>query len=141
MGNPFVHLDLSADDVGAAKAFYKKVFDWKFKDFPQMNWSGIDVGQGTGGGIGTKNMPNQPTAWTAYVGVDSVKKSLAKAEKAGATVLVPQMPVGDMGFLGVFQDPQGAVIGVWEAAKPAKAAAAKKAPKKAAAKKPAKKKR
>ena len=132
MANPFVHLDLSTDDPAAAKKFYKSVFDWKFKDFPEMKWTGIDVGQGVGGGIGGKEMPGQPTAWTAYVDVTDVKKTIAKAKKAGATIVVPFMTVGNMGALGVFVDPQGATIGVWEAAK--KQAAAKPATKKAKAK-------
>jgi uncharacterized protein len=136
MGNPFVHLDLSTDDPAAAKKFYKSVFDWKFKDFPEMKWTGIDVGKGVGGGIGGKNMPTQPTAWTAYVDVTDVKKTIAKAKKAGATIVVPFMEVGGMGALGVFVDPQGATIGVWQATKKAAAAAPKK---KAAAKAKAKK--
>jgi uncharacterized protein len=135
MGNPFVHLDLSTDDPAAAKKFYKSVFDWKFKDFPEMKWTGIDVGKGVGGGIGGKNMPTQPTAWTAYVDVTDVKKTIAKAKKAGATIVVPFMQVGEMGVLGVFVDPQGATIGVWQQIQ--KTASAPK--KKAAAKKPAKK--
>jgi predicted enzyme related to lactoylglutathione lyase len=133
MGNPFVHLDLSTDDVAGAKKFYKSVFDWSFKDFPQMDWSGIDVGKGVGGGIGKKQMPTQPTAWTAYVDVNDVKKTIAKAKKAGATIIVPHMEVPNMGYLGVFVDPQGATIGVWQAIKKAAAPARKKT----AAKKPA----
>lgn len=143
MGNPFVHLDLTCDNPAAAKKFYKSVFDWKFIEFPDMQWTGIDVGEGVGGGLGGKQMPEQPTAWTAYVGVDDVKKTLEKARKAGATIVVPFMAVGEMGYLGVFLDPQGAAIGVWQAAKKAPAAkktakkAAKKTAKKAAAPKPA----
>jgi hypothetical protein len=149
MGNPFVHLDLSTDDVGAARKFYKSVFDWKLKEMPNMGgWTGIDVGGGVGGGMGNKQSPNEPTAWTPYVDVADVKKSMAKAEKAGARIIVPFMAVGEMGYLGVFIDPQGAQIGVWQAAKKpaAKKTAAKKttakkgAPKKSAAKKPAAKK-
>lgn len=136
MGNPFVHIDLSTDDVPAAKKFYKTVFDWKFIEFPKMKWTGIDVGKGVGGGMSGKNMPNQPTAWTAYVDVTDVKKTIAKAKRAGATIIVPFMEIGESGSLGVFVDPQGATIGVWQAAK--KAAPAKKtAAKKAATKKPA----
>jgi predicted enzyme related to lactoylglutathione lyase len=137
MGNPFVHLDLTTDNPSAAKKFYKKVFDWKFKEFPAMKWTGIDVGKGVGGGIGPKQMPGAPTAWTAYVDVADVKKTIAKAKKAGASIVVPYMEVGEMGALGVFVDPQGATIGVWEAAKKApakKKAAAKKAPAKKAKK-------
>lgn len=139
MGNPFVHLDLSTDDIGAAKKFYKSVFDWRFKDFPQMQWSGIDVGKGVGGGIGKKQMPTQPTAWTAYVDVTDVKKTIAKAKKAGATIVVDHMEVPNMGYLGVFVDPQGATIGVWQTMKKSAASAAPKKKKKSAARKPAKK--
>lgn len=144
MGNPFVHLELATSDVAAAQKFYKKVFDWKFVHNKEMNWTGIQVGEGVGGGMGPINMPGQPVAWTAYVDVASVKKTVAKAEKNGAKIMLPYMPIGDMGAIGVFLDPQGAVIGVWESAKkkPAakKAAAKKAAPKKAAAKKAAPKK-
>ncbi len=148
MGNPFIHLDLATSDPTAAKKFYKSVFDWRFKEFPEMKWTGIEVGQGVGGGIAAKQMPEQPTALTAYVDVSDVKKTIAKAQKAGAKIIVPFMQVGDMGCLGVFVDPQGATIGVWQATKkpaaaPKKAAkpAAKaaKPAKKPAAKKPAKK--
>ncbi|MCA9619390.1 MAG: VOC family protein, partial [Myxococcales bacterium] len=118
MGNPFVHLDLATDDIAAAKAFYGAVFDWKFSDMPDMNWSGIDVGEGTGGGIGGKNMPGQPTAWTAYVQVTDVNEAIAKAEKAGAQIIVPYMKVGEMGCLGIFVDPQGATLGVWQSLQP-----------------------
>ncbi len=139
MGNPFVHVELSADDVGAAKAFYSKVFDWKLLDMPGMNWTGIDVGSGVGGGMGAKQMPGQPTAWTPYVEVRDVRETIAKAEQAGATILVPFMQVGDMGYLGVFVDPQGATIGVWQSTR--KPVAKKKAAKKKAAKKKAAKKK
>ncbi len=143
MGNPFVHIDLSTGDRQASKKFYKSVFDWKLQDFPEMSWTGIDPkpfdGPGCGGGIGDKQMPEAPTAWTAYVGVASVKKTLAKAQKAGAKVILPYLEVGQMGALAVFMDPQGATLGIWEQrAQPpaAKKTAAKKkaAPKKAAAK-------
>jgi hypothetical protein len=139
MGNPFAHIELAADDVGAAKKFYKSVFDWKLEDMPMgdMKYTMINVGKGVGGGMTAKMMPQQPTAWLAYVEVADVKKTIAKARSAGATVYVEYQPIGTMGAIGVFADPQGAPLGVWEAAKkaPAKRAAAKKQPAKKAAKK------
>jgi predicted enzyme related to lactoylglutathione lyase len=57
------------------------------------------------------------------VEVDDVKKTVAKARKLGANVQVEYMAIGDMGAIGVFIDPSGAAIGVWEATKkPAKKA-------------------
>lgn len=141
MGNPFVHLDLAADDVEGAKQFYGKIFDWKFQDFPEMKWTGIGVGKGVGGGMGPKNMPGQPTAWTAYVEVADVSSTMAKARDAGATVYVERQEIPGMGVLGVFADPQGAVIGVWEPVKKPAAprSAARGASKRSAAKKTAQK--
>ncbi len=124
--NAFVHTELSVDDVGAAKKFYKKLFDWKLADMgPEMgNYTMVDVGKrASGGGMTAKMMPNQPTAWLPYVEVDSVKKTMAKAVKAGAKAVVPFQEIGEMGAIGVFVDPQGATLGVWELAKkPAKKA-------------------
>ena len=139
MGNPFAHLELAADDVAAAKKFYKSVFDWKLQDMPmgESSYTMINVGKGVGGGMTPKMMPQQPTAWLAYVEVADVKKTIAKAKAAGAQVFVEYQPIGEMGAIGVFADPQGAALGVWESTKkaPAKRAAAKKKPAKKSAKK------
>ena len=136
MANPFAHIELSTGDVSAAKKFYKRVFDWKLSDMPQMGYTLIDVGKGTGGGMQGKMSPDQPTGWLPYVEVDDVKKSMAKAIKAGATAMMDYQEIGEMGAIGIFTDPTGATIGIWAAAKkPAKKAPAKKAAKKAAKKK------
>ena len=134
MGNAFVHCELSADDVGAARKFYGKVFDWKIGPAdPKMgDYAMIDVGSKTsGGGLTKKMMPGQPTAWLNYVEVASVKKTMAKAQKAGAKALLAFQEIGEMGAIGVFTDPQGATLGVWEKGKPARKPAKKPAKKKA----------
>ena len=93
----------------------------------------IRAGKNTIGGIQGKQMPEQPTAWLSYVEVEDVKKSLAKAKKLGANVVVDFTDIGQMGALGVFVDPSGAALGVWQPApkkKAAKTAAKKKSTKK-----------
>jgi len=139
MPNPFAHIELTTDNLKAAQKFYSKVFAWKLSDMPGMSYTMIDVGQGVGGGMQSKPMPEAPTGWMPYVQVDDVKASIAKAAKAGATVMLPYQEVGEMGAIGVFSDPNGAVIGVWEskqAPSAASAPAAEEAPpaKKVAAK-------
>ena len=138
MPNPFAHIELTTDNLKAAQKFYGKIFAWNLKEMPGMSYTMIDVGGGTGGGMQTKPMPDAPTGWMPYVQVDDVKATVAKAVKAGATAMLPFQEVGEMGSIGVFADPNGAVIGVW--AEKAPAAPAKKAAKKAAAKKTAAKK-
>jgi len=147
MANPFCHIELSTTDVGKAQKFYKGLFDWEYKPMPAMEYVGINVGPGTGGGMQKVQAPGIPPHWLPYVEVADVKKTVAKAKKLGATIMLEFMPIGDMGSIGVFADPAGAAIGVWAPGPAAKeyeakkAAAAKKpAAKKAAAKKPAAKK-
>lgn len=130
MANGFAHIELNTDDPGKAEKFYKAVFpSWKFKAMPAMHYTGLSTGtkDGPGGGVQKKPMQEAPTQWLPYVRVDDVKKTVAKARKAGARVVQDYMPIGDMGAIAVFVDPTGAAIGVWEEAK-------KKAPKKKAKK-------
>ncbi|HEV8142541.1 MAG TPA: hypothetical protein VGQ77_06760 [Methylomirabilota bacterium] len=71
MGNPFVHVELMSTDVGKAKAFYGKLFDWKLKDMPMgdSTYTMIRVGEGTGGGLMKIPYPARrrrgwPTCWS-----------------------------------------------------------------------------
>jgi predicted enzyme related to lactoylglutathione lyase len=131
MANNFAHIELNTDDAAAAKAFYKKVFDWKLKDMPMgpgMTYTMIDTGsRQTGGGLQKKPMPEAPTAWLPYVEVASVKRTIAKAKNLGAKVVVEYQPIPDMGAFGIFIDPTGAALGVWEKGKPARKPARKAA--------------
>jgi uncharacterized protein len=120
MPNPFCHIELATGDLGASKKFYKSLFKWKLESLGKAmgGYTMIDVGKGVGGGMMVKPIPEQPTAWLPYVEVDDVKKTIAKAKKLGANVVVEYMEIpGGMGAFGVFVDPSGAGLGVWEAAK------------------------
>jgi predicted enzyme related to lactoylglutathione lyase len=126
MPNPFAHIELNTDDVSKAKKFYKRLFQWKLGPMGP-DYTMIDVGRGTGGGMQKKAMPEAPTMWLPYVEVEDVKKTIDKARKLGAGIVVEHMDIGEMGSIGVFTDPSGASIGVWaQAAKPAQAAKAEK---------------
>lgn len=59
-------------------------------------------------------MPGQPSFWLAYVNVDDIKASTAKAKSLGAPIIRDVMPVAEMGFLSILMDPTGAVLGLWE---------------------------
>lgn len=122
MGNPFVHIELNSDDVGRSKKFYKSVFDWKLTDMKEMGYTLLDVKtkNGVGGGMQKKQMAEAPSAWLPYVQVDDVKKTLVKAAKEGAKVVLEAMPIGEMGEIGIFVDPSGASLGIWANAAPAK---------------------
>jgi hypothetical protein len=100
-----------------------------------MPYTMIDFGtdSGVGGGMQTKPMPKAPTGWLPYVQVDSVERTVAQARKLGARIMVPYQELPGMGAMGIFVDPTGGTLGVWQplmkkprAAKPARKTATKK---------------
>lgn len=118
MPNAFAHIELNTDNLAGARKFYGKLFKWKIAPMGGMEYLGIDTGKGaTGGGMQKKPMPEAPTSWLPYVEVDDVKKTIAKAKKLGAQIVLEFQPIGDMGSIGIFMDPSGAALGVWAAAK------------------------
>ena len=138
MGNNFCHVELNTTDVSLAEGFYKQLFDWKIARYPGMEYLGINTGsKESGGGIQAKPMPEAPTSWLPYVQVKDVKATIAQAQKLGAQIMVEFMEIPGNGAIGIFVDPTGAGLGVYEPEK--KAAAPKKVAKKA--KKVAKKKK
>ena len=116
MANPFVHVELSTTDLGQAKKFYGKLFDWKMQDIPmpQGSYTMIDVGEGTGGGMMKQLMPGAPSAWLPYVLVDDIKAATQKAKSLGATVMKDVTEVMNMGWLSIITDPTGAALGLWQ---------------------------
>ena len=46
MPNPFCHIELNTTDLGAAKTFYGKLFDWQIEDIPGGGYTFIKVGTG-----------------------------------------------------------------------------------------------
>jgi len=119
MANPFVHAELETTDVGKAKAFYGALFDWKLEDVPMgdgTTYTLIGVGEGTGGGMMKNPMPDPSSLWLPYVLVDDIKAATAKARELGANVCKDVTEVMGMGWLSIFVDPTGAMLGLWQPA-------------------------
>ena len=118
MANPFIHAELATTNVAKAKAFYSKLFRWKLKDIPNSAAGGdytmIDVGEGTGGGIMKQMRPGEPSAWMPYVLVKDIDAATKRAKKLRARIMKGVTEVEDMGWLSIIVDPTGAVLGLWE---------------------------
>jgi predicted enzyme related to lactoylglutathione lyase len=115
MANSFVHLELATPDMAAAKQFYTGMFGWKFEDMdmgPAGVYSTFQAPGGPGGGMYT--MPGAPPAWLAYVEVNDIHESTAKAKSLGATVVRDVTEVPHMGWMTVLVDPTGAAIALWQ---------------------------
>jgi uncharacterized protein len=115
MANPFVHIELETKDVDKSKKFYNRLFDWKLEDIPGMDYTIINVGEGTGGGMMKNPMPENPDIWLPYILVDDVAASTKKAKSLGGTVVKDITEVPDMGWFSVILDPTGAAFGLWQA--------------------------
>jgi len=136
MGLPVVHFEMMSKDPAGIAAFYAKVFGWKVRHYPQVNYRVFETGNksGIGGGI---VQPDREGPWPGnqivYVAVDDLGKFNRKIEQAGGKIHVAEQEVPGMGWLSLFTDPEGRLNGLWKpmmpakkARKPAKRAAKKK---------------
>jgi uncharacterized protein len=114
MANPFVHIELHTQDPDQAKKFYKELFDWKLEDVPDMNYTIIKVGEGTGGGMMKSPMPDALPQWVPYVLVDNISASTQNAKSLGATVLADVTEIPGIGSFSMFLDPTGAAFALWQ---------------------------
>jgi len=118
MANPFVHIELQTHDPETAKKFYGELFDWELEAVPDMDYTIIKVGEGTGGGMMKCPVPNVPAQWVPYILVDDIEASTEKAKTLGARLLVEITEVPGMGWFSMFLDPTGAHFALWKSKMP-----------------------
>ena len=109
-------VDLASSDPAKAGAFYADLLGWKVAE-PDPAYGGYVMATIDGkdtAGIGPKQMAEQPTAWSIYIGTTDTDALAAKVTAAGGTVIAPPMEVGGQGRMAVFQDPAGAFISAWQ---------------------------
>ena len=118
MGDPVVHFEIVGKDAQALRKFYHEAFDWAID--PPAQGAGIPdysivhpakSGAGIDGGIGTS-----PEGYsghvTVYVGVENAAEALKKIETLGGKTMMGPEQVPDGPILGLFEDPEGHVVGV-----------------------------
>ncbi len=115
MANPFVHVELETKDLEKSKTFYSSMFGWKLEEMPGMDYTMINVGKGTGGGMMKKPDPSIPDLWLPYILVEDVSASTKKAKALGATIAKDVTEIPGMGWFSVVIDPTGAAFGLWQA--------------------------
>jgi len=114
MANPFVHVELMTSDVDRARAFYGSLFDWRLEEVPGMDYTLINVGEGTGGGMMKSDPPGAPSGWMAYVAVDDAVAATEKARLLGATICREVTEIPGIGWFSVITDPTGATLALWQ---------------------------
>src|SRR5260370_14228950 len=93
-----VWTDLAATDPKAAAKFYTAVFGWKVEVSPDPQYGGYATAPAHGkdvAGITPKQMEQQPSAWTLYIGTANAARTAKSAEAAGAQIIPPGQEGGD----------------------------------------------
>ena len=115
MAHPVMWFEVLGRDGEGLQQFYGKLFGWRFDTSNPAKYGVVDTGakRGIPGGVGQQMNGNRP--WTTfYVETPDVTASLAQAAKLGGKVIAPRTVMPDVTF-GVFEDPEGHVIGLVEA--------------------------
>jgi uncharacterized protein len=118
MGQPVVHFEVIGKDGEKLRSYYSELFGWEIDANNPMKYGIVPRegnvnadGAGIGGGIG-----GAPEGYdghvTFYVQVPDVEAALAKAESLGGTRMMGPDDVMEGLVIGLFNDPEGHVIGV-----------------------------
>jgi hypothetical protein len=121
----FVWYELLTSDTNAAQRFYTLLIGWdtasgKAGDEPYTLFTSSQRQI-----AGLMALPEEARRagaqphWLGYVSTPSVDATIEQAEKLGARALMPAFDVPEVGRVGVFADPQGAVLGVYTPLAPA----------------------
>lgn len=128
MDHTIVHFEIPADQPERAAKFYRELFGWDIKKFEGSGaqtdmeyWmvqtvptddKGMPSRAGVNGGLMRRMQPGQTPV--NYVSVANVDEFVKKAEKLGASVVVPKMPVPQMGWFSQLKDTEGNIFAIWQ---------------------------
>jgi predicted enzyme related to lactoylglutathione lyase len=120
----FSWCELATTDQNAAKAFYSKLFGWEIEDQPmgpdQVYTMLRLKGEHAAALYGMDQAQRDrgvPPHWNVYVSVVSADESAGKAKSLGGKLIMEPFDVMDVGRMTIVQDPEGAIINLWEAKK------------------------
>jgi uncharacterized protein len=118
MGQPVVHFEIVGKDGDALQRYFSDLFGWEIDANNPMRYGLVPRegntnadGIGIGGGVGPG-----PEGYgghvTFYVEVPDVEAALARAEELGGTRMMGPDKVTEGVEIGLFQDPEGHLVGV-----------------------------
>ncbi|MDX6663822.1 MAG: uncharacterized protein QOG68_28 [Solirubrobacteraceae bacterium] len=106
-------VDLSTTDADGSVAFYGALFGWTATEGSE-DFGGYRTFLDDGQSVAGLNPMGEFPAWSTYVATDDADATTEKVTANGGTVIAPPMDVGALGRMAIFQDPAGAMFGVWQ---------------------------
>jgi predicted enzyme related to lactoylglutathione lyase len=120
MGQPVVHFEVTGKDGDKLNSYYSELFDWDIDSNNDMGYGLVQRegntnadGVGIGGGI-AQGPEGYEGHVTFYVEVPDVEAALTKAESLGGSRMMGPDEVMEGLVIGLFNDPEGHVIGVMQ---------------------------
>jgi hypothetical protein len=118
VGQPVVHFEVIGKDGEALQRYYADLFGWEIDAKNPMNYGVVQRdgnvapdGTGIGGGVGV-GPEGYDGHVTFYVAVPDVEAALARAESLGGSRVMGPDTVMEGLEIGLFNDPEGHLIGV-----------------------------
>jgi predicted enzyme related to lactoylglutathione lyase len=114
--NTLAHFAINADDVERAKAFYGKVFGWKFASWGPPGFYQIE-GSGVMGALQGRRELVKGTRTIGFectIGVPSIDAVEKSVKASGGTVALERSVIVGVGTLMFFRDPEGNVFGAMQ---------------------------
>lgn len=114
----FCWYELMTDDVDSAIAFYGGLYGWRFEKSPMPD---MDYWLGHSGDVQVCGLMKKPDEvphchWLAYVAVEDLAKSQARAVELGGQVVHGPTQIPTVGSFTVALDPGGAVFALFQGA-------------------------
>lgn len=120
----FQHVEIPADDLQRAAAFYRQAFGWQVERLP---WNGPAyctvrgpeppadaTPEPSGGGLmGRRDLGAEHPLVMIRIEEATLAEALQRIEQAGGTVEQPPEPVGGFGEWARFRDSEGNLLGLW----------------------------
>lgn len=115
MANPVVHWEIIGTDAPKLQKFYGDLFGWNVDADNEFQYGMVtpEGDRGIAGGIGGDMGGGKRVS--VYIEVDSPRAYLDKAEKLGATTLMPETTIMEGTTIAMFADPEGNVTGLVKA--------------------------
>ncbi|MGG8408463.1 VOC family protein [Streptomyces sp. 12297] len=117
-----VWVELTASDPAASIAFYRGLFGWRSADMEApggMTYTALSTADGdqedaSFGGVAPAEMlgENAPHRWIPYFAVADTDATVAKAQGAGGSVVMPATSMDGVGRMAWLADPAGGVFAI-----------------------------
>jgi predicted enzyme related to lactoylglutathione lyase len=118
MANNLASFAIHCDDVARARAFYEKVFGWRFEPWGPPDFylihTGDDAEPGIQGLLQKRQHPRKGEGLNGFectISVDDLDAIVASVEPAGGKMTMPKFHIPTVGTLVRFLDTEGNDVG------------------------------